>query len=49
MPVPDIEPHEDDPRGLKHVGAKIQDKITDVISCDFSNKKRVHLVGIIIV
>jgi hypothetical protein len=23
-----IEPPEDDPRGLKHVGAKIQDKIT---------------------
>jgi hypothetical protein len=36
-------------RGLKHVGAKIQDKIQIVISCDFNNKKRVHFVGIIIV
>jgi hypothetical protein len=34
---------------LKHVGAKIQDKIQIVISCDFNNKKRVHFVGIIIV
>jgi hypothetical protein len=29
MPGTGIEPPEDDPRGLKHVGAKIQDKITD--------------------
>jgi hypothetical protein len=29
---------------LKHVGAKIQDKKVEiVISCDFNNKKRVHL------
>jgi hypothetical protein len=37
-------------RGLKHVGAKIQDKkVQIVISCAFNNKKRVHFVGIIIV
>jgi hypothetical protein len=44
-----IEPPEDDPRGLKHVGAKYKTKLQIVISCDFNNKKRVHLVGIIIV
>jgi hypothetical protein len=45
-----MEPPEDDPRGLKHVGAKIQHKKGQiVISCAFNNKKRVHFVGIIIV
>jgi hypothetical protein len=37
-------------RGLKHVGAKIQDKkVQNVMSCTFNNKKLAHFVGIIIV
>jgi hypothetical protein len=45
-----IEPPEDNARGLKHVGAKIQDKKVQIaISCAFNNKKWVHFVGIIIV
>jgi hypothetical protein len=41
---------EDDPRGLKHVGAKnSKTKVQIVISCAFNNKKPVHFVGIIIV
>jgi hypothetical protein len=44
-------PPEDDPRGLKHVGAKNTKtkKVQIVISCAFNNKKLVHFVGIIIV
>jgi hypothetical protein len=30
-------------------GQKYKTKLQSVISCDFNNKKRVHLVGIIIV
>jgi hypothetical protein len=50
LPGTGIEPPEDDLRGLKHAGAKIQDKkVQIVISCAFNNKKRVHFVEIIIV
>jgi hypothetical protein len=43
-------PPEDDPRGLKDVGAKnTKTKVQTVISCAFNNKKLVHFVGIIVV
>jgi hypothetical protein len=46
----DIAPPDDDPRGLKHVGAKnARTEVQIVISCAFNNKKLAHFVGIIIV